>query len=535
MKCSNCGTPYSGNARFCRECGARISTASQEPELAPVDAGTAQCSANSGPPPTDALDSKQSALDPSTEQDFGQTLSDEAATLIMNPPAAVETEADLPEIPNAGLTDLPHLLAMGSLAGLTPGLLPDLTKSGLETSPSALTLEMKAGKRYRVGQVSHLELRIRTRLSGLHHLVLRIMLPSGREEVLVSDALPANTAQHLEPLELAPSRPGELLIKLCLSAVTAEGHFVSCRGHVMLVVESQPEIHVEAGRDIIGLDLRELDELSRTLGQAHAIAHTWTLIELDFDSALQIRKARATSMKQFAGTTAALTGSGPLLESSQDFVIIKRSQDQARFFVFAGTALSIGRDSREVQLALRAGLNKTSAMGIGRLHCRLQLTDGIARLQDVSRNGTRLNGARIPERVQVRILHGDRLSLAETVDFQIELFADIKGLTALAIKRDPPGSPSTLYLLTGRGIPLAAIAADATGWLIHRKGAFCLVNEEGGLQTLDPGPLDPAPGLLVEQPSQCPSCRRPVYLLPEAQTCPACRKRSESVLQSIVP
>jgi hypothetical protein len=80
-------------------------------------------------------------------------------------------------------------------------------------------------------------------------------------------------------------------------------------------------------------------------------------------------------------------------------------------------------------------------------HCLLRVHDGKAWVQDVSTNGSWLNGTRLVKGRWHVLVPGDLLSLRKVASFKVHLQAQAKGVTALCLSQQTVTGLARNYIL----------------------------------------------------------------------------------------
>lgn len=497
MKCRYCDEVVedSAVAAFCPNCGHKLGVSEA------AETGSHADTEETGPARADAVPSTHS------EPISGPQIGERPTTEV--PPLSLTGQADL--APDMSLPDL------------TGGSMESPYQLGAETRPSvALALEYDAAGHHRVGERGYLRFRAAAGPFRIEYVGLIVRLPDGRRSEYIIRSLGPGAAAEVEPVELVPDRAGEALVDLQLTVLIEGGYFTLLRGRLFRRVERSGDLHVHAGRDIIGLET--IDRIDRHRTELPAEQPRWTPVRLDIENAFAQRpsvpQALPPSPRRKDLQHTVLQESGPAL------IALHAPGDRSRVFVYGGTHLTIGRDARQVLLAPRTTLatSISGIRGLSKLHCEIRLAGAAGFIVDRSKAGTFVHGARLPKDLAVRLAPGDLVALSDTLAYRVSLFADAEGITGLLLAEERNSSGLRRYLLLRRAVPLHTLFHDCAGWLELDGRRIVCVADNREVQAVIPGGQLAAGRLLVNEAIRCRGCGRSIVPLPEADSCIYCRE-----------
>jgi hypothetical protein len=214
-----------------------------------------------------------------------------------------------------------------------------------------------------------------------------------------------------------------------------------------------------------------------------------------------------------------------------------------RIYIFPGPCLTVGRDSKQADWAVRfrnmSSVNKDRLMRLSRLHCKICFFQNAVILLDCSSGGSTINGTEVSKEKPVQLVNGDALALGDILTLRIRTQTFNGKVSAVVLSFADDSENPNLYVLMGERLDLAAAGTRLGCTLISNLGKLCFVSN-GGSPTRLAGselPLGTVSewhrGSVIEQHDAlirmepligCPACGQAGVPRPDTGVCSYCGK-----------
>ena len=548
--CSACGRSITPEVKLCPHCNqVNLEYAGPAPAKAPEvtpgntlgETGAATPSELDSPPRLPASPVQTPAdrrfaapppvgVDPGLRPGSALLGPDALEALAVDQPASWEGGL-LAQSPGLGAGPLlaPSLPDLAGGAGLLPGavgvgldalepLNDMLGDAGSAAGDAPFVIEINEGLRFEPNNHGVVQLRLRSRTLP-PRCAVTICLKAGPALGLQAQApltLETKTAAEVRILDSWPCRPnaaGNIPFQVVVEAFSAAAEPLGCwqGSHVARVgrIEAVKEVHI--GGDLVDISSGGGGDLAEMLGLGGASHRPrWVPIPCYPEASFEARLGRAVpSWKLQPPVVQDVSEAGPAVTES---ALRLQGQGQLRGLkariVWAAQAV-LGREpapnepfpGTDFQIAGDSGRDDDRRR-ISERHGIFRLRDGRAWVQDVSRNGIWLNGAKLSPGRWHLLVPGDLLSLSQykVANLKVNLLADASGVASLCLAQHTAGGV-TCVILASRCLfwPATGVAAWPQGagvshgvWLVEQPvpgGRRFLVRaaNEGGWSPLDGG------------------------------------------------
>ena len=335
-------------------------------------------------------------------------------------------------------------------------------------------LEIDEGLGFEINNLGVIRLRLRSH--GLPNgCAALVTIKAGAEfrlkeqELVLLAGLRMGETRLLPVWQCHPSVAGNVPLELGVEVLNAASDSLGRwqASHVVKVSKGESARQINIHGDVLDLGTGGLGQMLTGSGQPGG--EKWRPILFYPDEVWQSRQHRAIpSWKMEPPLVEIDPGHGPLWTGSWLRLHGLGPLHYQQAAVFWGTQVPMGRKLNEKEpdagthLRVNAdNLDPTERRRMSGTHCHLRLHRGKAWVQDVSGNGTWLNGDKLAKNQWHLLVPGDLLSLRKVANFKVHLQADAEGVIALCLAQQVTGGSSQNFVLAARSLfwPAAGVAA----------------------------------------------------------------------------